>query len=135
MPEKNRINFGRLKFMYLYTIIGAGGFGLGILLIPDTMISLFRWPDQDPVVFGITGSVYLAFALVSLFGLRSPLKFSPILLLQLFYKSIWFIGVAIPLISSGKFPLSAIVILVIFATYIIGDLVSIPFSYIFKRGD
>ena len=135
MPEKNRINFGRLKFMYLYTIIGAGGFGLGILLIPDTMISLFRWPDQDPVVFGITGSVYLAFALVSLFGLRSPLKFSPILLLQLFYKSIWFIGVAIPLISSGKFPLSAIVILVIFATYVIGDLVSIPFSYVFKKGE
>ena len=122
-------------FMYLYTIIGAGGFGLGILLIPDTMISLFRWPDQDPVVFGITGSVYLAFALVSLFGLRSPLKFSPILLLQLFYKSIWFIGIAIPLISSGKFPLSAIVILVIFATYVIGDLVSIPFSYIFKKGE
>ena len=135
MSGKNNINFARLKFMYLYTIIGAGGFGLGIILIPNTMISLFRWPGQDPVVFGITGSVYLAFALVSLFGLRSPLKFSPILLLQLFYKSIWFIGVAIPLISSGKFPLSAIVILVIFATYIIGDLVSIPFSYIFKKGD
>ena len=85
MPGKNKINFSRIKFMYLYTIFGAGGFGLGILLIPDTMISLFKWPGQDPVVFGITGSVYLAFALVSLFGLRSPLKFSPILLLQLFY--------------------------------------------------
>lgn len=133
MPEKNKIHFGRIKFMYLYTIIGAGGFGLGILLIPDKMISLFRWPDQDPIVFGITGSVYLAFALVSLFGLRSPLKFSPILLLQLFYKSIWFVGVVIPLISSGKFPLYAILILVIFATYIIGDLISIPFSYIFKK--
>ncbi len=135
MSGKNNINFARLKFMYLYTIIGAGGFGLGIILIPDTMISLFRWPEQDPLVFGITGSVYLAFAIVSLFGLRSPLKFSPILLLQLFYKSIWFIGVAAPLISSGKFQLSAIIYLVIFATYIIGDLVSIPFSYIFKKGE
>ena len=133
MSGKNNINFARLKFMYLYTIIGAGGFGLGIILIPDTMISLFKWPAQDPVVLGITGSVYLAFALLSLFGLRSPLKFSPILLLQLFYKSIWFIGVAIPLISSGKFPMSEIIILVIFATYIIGDMVSIPFSYIFKK--
>ena len=133
MSGKNKINFGRIKFMYLYTIIGAGGFGLGILLIPETMISFFRWPDQDPVVFGITGSVYLAFALASLFGLRSPLKFLPILLLQLFYKSIWFIGVVIPLINSGNFPLSAILILVIFATYIIGDLLSIPFSYIFNK--
>jgi len=119
MSGKNKINFGRIKFMYLYTIIGAGGF--------------FRWPDQDPVVFGITGSVYLAFALASLFGLRSPLKFLPILLLQLFYKSIWFIGVVILLINSGNFPLSAILILVIFATYIIGDLLSIPFSYIFNK--
>ena len=133
MSGKNKINFGRIKFMYLYTIIGAGGFGLGILLIPETMISFFRWPDQDPVVFGITGSVYLAFALASLFGLRSPLKFLPILLLQLFYKSIWFIGVVIPLINSGNFPLLAILILVIFATYIIGDLLSIPFSYIFNK--
>jgi hypothetical protein len=31
--------------------------------------------------------------------------------------------------------MSAILFLVIFATYIIGDLVAIPFSYIFKRGD
>ena len=57
MSGKNKINFGRIKFMYLYTIIGAGGFGLGILLIPETMISFFRWPDQDPVVFGITAIV------------------------------------------------------------------------------
>ncbi len=133
MSGKSKINFGRIKFMYLYTILGAGGFGLGILLIPDTMISLFRWPDQDPIVFGVTGSVYLAFALVSLLGLRSPLKFLPILFLQLFYKSIWFIGVVIPLINSGEFPLSAILLLVIFATYIIGDLVSIPFLYVFKK--
>lgn len=133
MPGKNKINFARLKFMYLYTIIGAGGFGLGILLIPDKMISFFRWPDQDPIVLGVTGSVYLAFAFVSLFGLRSPLKFSPILLLQLFYKSIWFVGVILPLLFSGKFPFYAILHLVIFSTYIIGDLISIPFSYIFKK--
>jgi hypothetical protein len=31
--------------------------------------------------------------------------------------------------------MSAILFLVIFATYIIGDLVSIQFSYIFKKGD
>ncbi|MBU0464109.1 MAG: hypothetical protein KKE12_10935 [Proteobacteria bacterium] len=41
MPKKNKIHFGRIKFMYLYTIIGAGGFGLGIVLIPNVMKSLF----------------------------------------------------------------------------------------------
>ena len=133
MPGKNKINFGRIKFMYLYTIFGAGGFGLGIILIPDIMKSLFRWPDQDPIVFGVSGAVYLGFALVSIFGLRSPLKFSPILLLQLFYKLIWLFGIILPLMLSGNFPLYAILYLVIFITYIIGDLISIPFSYIFKK--
>ncbi len=133
MPGKNKINFGRIKFMYLYTIIGAGGFGLGIVLIPDAMTSFFRWPGQDPIAFGVMGSVWLGFGVVSLFGLRSPLKFSPILLLQLVYKLIWLIGIILPLIFSGKFPLYAILHLVIFSTYIIGDLVSIPFSYVFAK--
>ncbi len=133
MPEKNKIHFGRIKIMYLYTIIGAGGFGLGIVLIPNVMKSLFGWPEQDPIVYGVTGSIYLAFALLSILGLKSPLKFVPILLLQLFYKSIWLIGVILPLLFSGKFPLYAILHLVIFSTYIIGDLASIPFSYVFKK--
>jgi hypothetical protein len=46
--------------MYWYTIIGAGGFGLGIIFIPETMKSIFGWPDQDPIIYGITGSVFLA---------------------------------------------------------------------------
>jgi hypothetical protein len=42
--------------MYTYTIIGAGGFGLGIILFPDFMITAFGWPNQDPIVYGLTGS-------------------------------------------------------------------------------
>jgi hypothetical protein len=119
--------------MYLYTIVGAGGFGLGIVLIPDKMRSLFGWPDQDPIFYGITGSVFLAFGLLSVLGLRSPLKFVPILLLQLCYKSIWFVGVIIPMLISGKFPSHGVLPVVIFATYIIGDLLAIPFSYVFAK--
>ncbi|MDA3918930.1 MAG: hypothetical protein PF690_18460 [Deltaproteobacteria bacterium] len=91
--------------------------------------------DQDPIVFGVMGSAWLGFGVVSLFGLRPPLKFSPILLLQLVYKLIWLFGVILPLILSGNFPLYAILYLVIFITYIVGDLISIPFSYIFKKGE
>jgi len=90
-------------------------------------------PSQDPIVLGITGSVYLSFALLSILGLRSPLKFSPVLLLQLTYKIVWFIGVILPIISVGKFPSYAILYVVVFATYIIGDLIAIPFSYVFSK--
>lgn len=126
---------GWLKAMYIYTIIGAGAFGLGIVLLPDLMCNIFGWPSQDPVVFGITGSAYTAFAILSILGLRSPLKYSPILLLQLAYKSIWMAGVILPLYFSGRLPGYDILYVVIYATYIIGDLIAIPFGYVFARAE
>ena len=133
MSNDLKIRVGWLKFMYIYTIVGGGGLGLGIIVIPSVMRDVFMWPDQDPIFFGITGSVNLSFALVSILGLKSPLKFSPVLLLQLGYKVLWFIGVLIPILIAAKFPTHAILIIVIFATYIIGDLIAIPFSYIFAK--
>jgi hypothetical protein len=133
MSQDNKVRWGWLKGMYIYTIVGAGGFGLGIITMPDAIRTIFGWPGQDPIVLGITGSVYLSFALLSILGLRSPLKFSPVLLLQLSYKLVWFIGVILPIVMTAKFPSYAILQVVIFATYIIGDLIAIPFSYVFAK--
>jgi hypothetical protein len=133
MSKEITVRWGWLKGMYIYTIIGAGGFGLGVLVMPKVMRTVFGWPDQDPIVFGVTGSVYLAFALLSILGLRSPLKFSPVLLLQLSYKVVWFIGVIIPILFSEAFPTYAILHIIIFATYIVGDLIAIPFPYVFGK--
>jgi hypothetical protein len=119
--------------MYIYTIIGAGGFGVGMLFLPEVIQSVFGFPAQDPVVFGITASVYTGFGLISVLGLKSPLKFAPVLLLQLCYKTIWLVGVILPLLFSGRFPLYATTLLIIYATYIIGDLMAIPFSYVFSK--
>src|SRR6266498_856159 len=120
MSKDINVRWGWLKGMYIYTIVGAGGFGLGIIAMPDFMCSTFGLPGQDPIIYGINGSVYLAFALLSILGLRAPLKFLPVLLLQLSYKSVWFIGVILPLLVGGKFPAYGILIAVIYATYIIG---------------
>jgi len=127
------VRWGWLKFMYIYTIVGAGGFGLGILIVPEVIKSVLGWPLKEPIALGIIGSVYIAFGLLSILGLRSPLKFTPFLLMQLCYKSIWFIGVILPLLVARQFPNYAIFIALIFATYIIGDLIAIPFSYIFAK--
>ncbi len=87
MKEKNIL---LLKIMYLYTIIGAGGAGMAILIFPNLLISLFQkfmpFPPQDPYIFGYMGSAMLAFAVLSGFGLKSPLKFIPVLMLQMTYK-------------------------------------------------
>ncbi len=133
MNGNAQIRWGWLRFMYIYTIVGAGGFGLGMIFMPNVVQSFFRFPPQDAVVFGITAGVYTAFALMSVLGLKSPLKFAPVLLLQLLYKTIWLAGVVLPLFISGRFPLYAIPLVVIFATYIIGDLIAIPFSQLLSR--
>lgn len=52
------------------------------------MAAMYEMPKQDPIVFGIVGGVYVAFGILSILGLRSPLKFMPVLLLRLFYKVI-----------------------------------------------
>ena len=133
MSKNIKIRYGWLKGMYVYTIIGAGGFGLGIIFAPKVIGSLFFMPIQDSVVFGITGSVYLSFAILSILGLRSPLKFIPILLLQLSYKVIWFIGVILPIVFTGNLQTYVILYIIVFTTYIIGDLIAIPFSYVFSK--
>jgi hypothetical protein len=68
-------------------------------------------------------------------GLRDPLKFAPVLLLQLCYKSVWFVGVVLPLLVRGRFPGYGLVTAAVFATYIAGDLVAIPFRYLIARAD
>jgi hypothetical protein len=135
MNKGTNIRWGWLKIMYWYTIVGAGGFGLAMVVMPENIRSFFGWPTQDPIVYGVTGSVWLAFGLLSILGLKSPLKFVPVLLMQLTYKSVWFIGVVLPLLASGKFPNYAILHVVIMASYIIGDLIAIPFSHVFSKKD
>jgi hypothetical protein len=127
------IRWGWLKFMYLYTIFGAGFFGVGVILAPGVLISMMGFPLQDPVIFGIVGSVYFAFGLLSILGLRAPLKFVSILLLQLSYKVIWSLGVFLPLLAKGQFPAHGYIFAAIFLSFIIGDLIAIPFGYILKN--
>ncbi len=131
--EKGTVRWGWLKGMYIYTILCAGGMGLGILIMPDTMRRVFGWPTQDPVVLGLAGSIYLAAAVLALFGLRSPLRFSALLLFELAYKTIWLICVILPMIIRVKLPAYAIPQVIIFATFIVGNLIAIPFSYLFAR--
>jgi len=133
MPKDVNVRWGWLKFMYIITIVVAGGFGLGVIFMPNTIVSMYKMPKQDPIIFGIVGSVYVAFGILSILGLRSPLKFAPVLLLQLCYKVIWFIGVILPLLFVGPFPMHGIPFVVIFAIFIIGDLIAIPFSYVFAK--
>ncbi len=127
------IRHGWMRFMYLYTILVAGCLGLGIVIMPERIRAMLGWPGGDPIALGVMGSVYVAFGVLSVLGLRDPLKFAPVLLLQLCYKSVWFVGVVLPLLLRGRLPDYGLVTAAVFATYIVGDLIAIPFPYLFAR--
>jgi hypothetical protein len=75
----------------------------------------------------------LAFGFLSILGLRSPIKFVPVLLLQFAYKVIWFIGVIAPIAFMGALPSFGFTMIAIFASYIIGDIIVIPWSYLLSK--
>ncbi len=133
MSDVNGVRWSWLRFMFAYTIVGAGGAGIGMVFAPDLVKSVTGWPGTSLLLLGLAGSVYLAFALVSVLGLRSPLKFAPVLVVQLVYKLIWLLAVALPSMMRGHAPTYLIVTAAVFATYVIGDLIAIPFPYVFGR--
>jgi hypothetical protein len=51
--------------------------------------------------------------------------------MQLVYKPVWLLAVVLPHALRGEFPSYAVVISMIFLTYIIGNLIAIPFRYVF----
>ena len=85
------------------------------------------------MMYGVAAGIWLAFGIMSLLGLRSPLKFLPILLIQFVYKSIWVIGILLPLSLKGALPSYAPLMIVVMVSYIIGDLIAIPFSVLMKH--
>jgi hypothetical protein len=122
-----------LKWVYLYNIVGAGSFGLGIVAMPELMRATFGWPDQDPIVYGVMGSMWLCLGLLSILGLRSPLQYVPILLLQLSYKVVWLVGIALPLALGGRFPGHGMLYVMIFVSYVVADLAVIPFRQVLGK--
>ena len=131
MTSQHTIRWRWLKAMYVYTAIVAGGFGLAVVLVPARVQALSGMPAQDPVVFGLNGSLFLSFGLAALAGIRAPLKYCPVLLMELVYKLIWLLCVVLPLVLQGEFPASAAAQVVLFLTFVVGDLVAIPFRYVF----
>jgi hypothetical protein len=119
--------------MYVYTIIGTFILGIWIIFFGDTMANIFAFPPQDKIMHGVAGSMYLSFGVVSIFALFNPIRFVPILLVQMGYKVIWFAFIFIPELIKGNIDTYAILLAIGFATYIIGDILAIPFKMLFSK--
>lgn len=121
-----------LRFLYLYTIVGAGLVGLWILAAPTSFAGAFGLPDADPYFLGIVGALYAAFAIVAAVGLRRPITFAPVFVLQLAYKALWLGAVFAPRLDAGAAPTYAWVLAGVFASYVVLDVIAIPYRTLFS---
>jgi hypothetical protein len=122
-----------LRFMYVYTLATGGSCGLALLVAPSAASSLLNLPTQEPIIGGVAYSAWLACGILCIFGLRSPVKFSPILLFDVAYKATWLIAVVAPREAVGQLPSFALTMSILYLTIIIGDLIAIPWRYLLAR--
>ena len=95
---------------------------LGLQVWPALINHVGAW---DPVK-GVAFSFWAALSALSVLGLRYPLKMVPLLLLQMLYKSIWVLAVALPLWSTFR----SIELTKIMAMGAAVDLIVIPWPYV-----
>ena len=92
-----------IKIMYLANILVAGWIGITSLFSPKlAATSIFQNAYATTDVIKLVGCLWLGIAVLSGLGLWRPMVFSPVLLLQLIYKAIWLLVVAIPAIKNNE---------------------------------
>jgi hypothetical protein len=92
-----------LKIVYIANIIVAGWISITSVFSPNkSAVTVFQNAYQPTEVIRLVGCLWLAIAILSMLGLWRPISFSPILLVQLLYKGIWLLFVALPAIRNHQ---------------------------------
>nr|WP_298998353.1 hypothetical protein [uncultured Allomuricauda sp.] len=102
-----------------------------ISLAFDNWSTILFPTEQLLPLTGVGVSFYASLSLLSLFGIRFPLKFIPLLLVQLIYKSAWLIGVYLPAHKSGLVYENIESWFWPMAIGIVIDLLVIPWKYVY----
>ncbi len=104
-----------------------------ITLGPDALSEIFNAQNPINPIQGIAYSFWAAFALLCGLGVRYPLKMLPLLLLQLFYKSIWLLGVYMPSREGGNLDETAHGLFMACFIGVVLDLLIIPWKYVYRE--
>ena len=123
--------WGWMRFMYALNLLAAGVPGLLVLFGP--VFSLSSVP-QDRLYFGVLGSIWLTIGALSVLGLRRPLQFSAIFVVQIVYKVVWFVAVLLPLAVAGELRFDAVPLAAFFALAIVVCSVATPWAYLLGGG-
>jgi hypothetical protein len=104
-------------------IISVGGISVSNLLAHEG--------DWDPVRAAAL-SMWAAFAVLSVLGLINPLRWIPLFLLEIGYKTIWLAVVAYPLWAANRLADSPAEDMALSFLPVIFPIVAMPWPYVFK---
>ena len=122
-----------LRTIYVANILLAGNVGWISLFDPYRATAVvFSETTAANIPTGVVGSFWLTIALLSVAGLFSPVRFSVVLLVQLIYKGMWLLAVAVPAILANRIDLIPIGMTVSFLIWVIILPFVIPFRLLFS---
>lgn len=116
-----------MKFMYAANILVAGWISISSVFFPRYAASaIFQNAYGKTDIIRLVGCLWFAILILSVLGMWKPITFSPVFLVQLIYKSLWLVVVALPAIKNHTpFP-SAMAIF--FLVWVVLLLFVIPWS-------
>lgn len=82
-----------VRIYLLRAIYAFIAFGLGVTTLPDVVSGSGRFADSDTII----NAMLMGFCLLSLLGIKYPLKMLPVLLLELIWKVFWLLAYAVPM--------------------------------------
>lgn len=122
-----------LRVMYVTNIVGAGLPGLAITVAPTWADANIGGGGQDPVFFGMLGAIWLAIGVLSIVGLRHPVRLSALFAVQVVYKSVWIAAVALPMLARGERLADVVPYAVFFGLVVLAWAAGAPFAWLLAR--
>jgi hypothetical protein len=113
-----------MRGLYLLTFIGLAFQTWETILFPSETLDY---------ITGVAFSFWAAYATLMGLGIRYPIKMLPLLLLQLFYKATWALGVYLPMQAASQVTPEAESFFWICIVAVILDVIVIPWPYVFKN--
>jgi hypothetical protein len=118
-----RINIYLLRILYLLMIVFVGS---------DSWSAIFNHQGPWDHVKAVAFCVWAAYSTLSILGLMNPLKMLPIILFEIFYKSIWLIIVAYPLWRTNQLIGSPAEQMTYAFLWLPLPLIAVPWGYAFR---
>ena len=119
-----RINIYLLRLIFALTFFVVG---------KDSWTVILTFKGTWDPVRAVAFSVWAAYSLLCFLGLYHTLKMLPIIMFQIFYKTIWLAFVALPLWSSGKLAGSPAEEMTYVFLWIILAYVAMPWKYFMQH--